>query len=160
MKDFNIVPATANDGALMWQFMKKLGAYQKMSDHITSSPEKLAALIEEGEARALIGYMDHTPVAFMFYYPCFSAFIGEKGYYIDALYIEEELRHHHLGEKLMSHLAQIAQKSGYKRIEWGCLDWNQDALDFYAHYGAKGVHDMTIYRIHEVEIEKLASRHS
>lgn len=155
MEDLYIRPATVEDGALMLAFMKKLGAYQKMSDHITATEALLSERIARGEAKAIFVIHSHTPVAFMFYYVISSAFIGEAGYYIDALYIDEAYRDKGIGHKLMHYLAKEADAAGYGRIEWGCLDWNEPALHFYETFGAKGVGDMTIYRLHRPEIEAI-----
>ncbi len=157
MSKLHIRPATADDGALMLSFMKKLGVYQKMSAHILATEELLAERIARGEAKAVFGFCEHQPVAFMFYYVVSSAFIGEAGYYIDALYIDEAYRDKGFGHALMTYLAREAKAAGYGRIEWGCLDWNEPALHFYETFGAKGVGDMTIYRLHRPEIDKIVS---
>lgn len=158
MKELHIRAATADDGALMLSFMKKLGTYQKMSEHILATEESLAKRIARGEAKAVFGLYDHQPIAFMFYYVVSSAFIGEAGYYIDALYIDEAYRHKGFGNELMAYLAREAQAAGYGRIEWGCLDWNESALHFYDGFGAKSVDEMTIYRLHRPEIENILAK--
>lgn len=147
--------ATAEDGALMREFMLKLGTYQKMREHITATPAQLATRIARGEGAAVFLEKEGQAVAFMYYYVVSSAFIGEAGYYIDALYIDEAERGQGLGRVLMRYLAREAKAAGYGRIEWGCLDWNTDALAFYETFGAKPVSEMHIHRIHQAEIDRL-----
>ena len=59
---------------------------------------------------------------------------------------------------MMEYMANLALERGCGRLEWGCLDWNQPALDFYKNLGAKGVDTMTIYRLSKDKIELLAGR--
>ena len=102
--------------------------------------------------------MDGKIVAFLYYYNNSSAFIGEKGMYIDGFYVDEAYRGYGLGKQMMEYMANLALERGCGRLEWGCLDWNQPALDFYKNLGAKGVDTMTIYRLSKDKIELLAGR--
>lgn len=153
--NYKLRRATAADGLLMREFMLKLGTYQKMREHIVATPEQLAMRIARNEGMAVFAEKDGVPVAFLYYYVVSSAFIGEAGYYIDALYVDESERGHGVGRLMMRYLAREAKVAGYGRIEWGCLDWNQDALRFYETVGGKLVEEMHIHRIHQKEMDRL-----
>lgn len=149
--------ARAEDGALMRDFMKKLGRYQKMEDHVTATADQLSQLAASGQARAFFAEQEGEAVGFLFAYTVCSAFIGASGYYIDALYIDEAYRFQGIGRALMVQMAKECVAAGFGRLEWGCLDWNQPALDFYQKIGAQVVSDMRIYRIHTESIRQLAA---
>ena len=90
-----------------------------------------------------------------FVYLLLSKFIGEKGLYIDAFYVEEGYRSKGVGKKMLTHMAYLALRSGCGRLEWGCLDWNTPAIQFYENLGAKGVDIMTIYRMNKEGLCKM-----
>ena len=47
--------ATAEDAGLVVDFMKKLGAYQKMADEITATTAEIERLLRENLGEAVIG---------------------------------------------------------------------------------------------------------
>ena len=154
--EFQIRQALPEDAALVVAYMQKLGTYQKMRESITATDEKMKALLKEGRGEAIFGEYNGNTVGFMYYYENSSAFIGEHGIYIDGFYIDEEYRSKGFGRLMMQFIAQQTIKRGGRRLEWGCLDWNTTALDFYKTLGAKGVDIMTIYRLTPDKIRDLA----
>lgn len=148
--------ANAGDAAMVVAFMQKLGTYQKMRDSITATEEGVRKLLETGAGEAIFGDLDNETVAFLYYYNNSSAFIGEKGIYIDGFYVDENCRGQGIGRQMMKYMANLALQRGCKRLEWGCLDWNEPALRFYGNMGAKGVDIMTIYRLTPDKIQDLA----
>ena len=57
---------------------------------------------------------------------------------------------------MLSYLVHIAITSGFGRLEWWVLDWNQDALDFYRRLGAVPMDEWTVQRVSGMDLEKLA----
>ncbi len=154
--DFQLWKASSEDGELVFAFMKKLGIYQKMEAAITATPEGLSHLLAKGLGEAVFGDYKNQTVAFAWFNNNCSAFIGESGIYIDAFYIDEEVRNLGLGKILFSWIAEQARSRGCKRLEWGCLDWNTPAIDFYSGFGAKCVDIMRIYRLNSETLRKAA----
>lgn len=148
--------AETNDAAMIVQFMQKLGTYQRMRASITATEEGIRSLLEDGAGEAIFGELEGDTIAFLYYYNNSSAFIGEKGIYIDGFYVEEAYRGCGIGKQMMKYMADLALQRGCKRLEWGCLDWNESALSFYKNLGAKGVDIMTIYRLTPDKIQELA----
>ena len=143
------------DVSLAVAFMRKLGEYQKMLDHTTVTEEQMKKLLLSQSGVAIVGEIAGQPVSFIYYYQNSSAFIGEKGFYIDAFYVEEEYRSKGIGKTMLTYMADLALRSGCRRLEWGCLDWNAPAIRFYENLGAKGVDIMTIYRMNKDELSKM-----
>ncbi len=154
--DFQLWKAMPENGELVWQFIKKLGMYQKMEAAITATPEGLSHLLAKGVGEAVFGDYQNRTVAFAWFNNNCSAFIGESGIYIDAFYIDEEVRNLGLGKIMFSWIAGQARERGCGRLEWGCLDWNTSAIDFYSRFGAKCVDIMRIYRLNSETLQKAA----
>lgn len=150
--------ATADDAALVLAFMKKLGAYQKMADEITASEAKLARLLREGHGEAVFGLDRDHPVGFMFFSGTSSAFTGRSGLFIDGFFVEDTLRGRGVGKVMMAYLSRLALARGGEMLEWGCLDWNQDAIEFYNGLGAYCLDIMHIYRLPPDRLTELSGR--
>ena len=136
-------------------FMRKLCIYQKM-DHGVINEENMAKLLSDGAGKGLIAYIDDAPVAFMYYYYNYPMLIGDKGIYIDCLYIEEDFRHCGVGTAILKHVAQMALKEGGRRLEWACLTWNRPALDMYEKIGAHEMDTISIHRMYYDDMIGLA----
>ena len=76
----------------------------------------------------------------------------------DAFYIDETMRFKGLGKIMMAFMSKLAITRGCKRLEWGCLDWNQKAVKFYKELGAASVDPMTIYRFSPDVLKENANR--
>lgn len=146
------------DAGLALEFMKKLGKYQKMLDKITATEEGIFKLLSEKRGEIIFGDYNGKTEAFLYFYQNSSAFIGEKGIYIDAFYMNETMRLKGLGKIMMAFMSKLAMERGCKRLEWGCLDWNEPAVKFYKELGAVGVDPMTIYRFTPEILKKNADR--
>jgi hypothetical protein len=58
---------------------------------------------------------------------------------------------------MMAWLATEAQARGCQMLEWGVLDWNTPAIDFYNGLGAYCLDNMRIYRLSPDGISDLAA---
>ena len=145
--DFFLKHASADDAECVVQYMKKLGAYQKMADKITATAPQIRQLLEEGSGEALFGFYKGEIAGFAYFCQKSSAFTGHSGLYIDGFLIDSELRQQGLGKIIMGYLCNLALKRGCKMMEWGVLDWNTPAIEFYRGLGAYSVDEMTIFRL-------------
>lgn len=144
--NFTIRHATGADAACVVRYMHKLGAYQKMADAITATEPQIKRLLDQRLGEAMLGYYDGEIVGFAYYCRKSSAFTGRSGLYIDGFLIDAEVRHKGLGKIMMGYLCHLALEQGCEFLEWGCLDWNAPAIQFYESLGAYGLDDMTIFR--------------
>ncbi len=144
---FSLRIATPEDAALVVSFMKKLGTYQKMADEITATPERIKRLLTLGLGEAVFGIYDGETVGFAYFHEKSSAFSGRSGLYIDAFLIDDTMRGKGLGKIMMQFLSSHAIERGGEMLEWGCLDWNDSAIEFYQKLGSYCLDDMRIYRL-------------
>ena len=84
----------------------------------------------------LIAFDGETPVAYALFYPNFSSFRGQRGLYLEDIYIKSEYRRSGLGEKMLKEIAYTAASRGFERIDFMVLDWNTPAAKFYERLGA------------------------
>lgn len=127
--------------------MKKLGTYQKMADKITATADKIEHLLENKLGEAVFGIYKENTVCFAYYHQKSSAFTGRSGLYIDGFYVDDRLRGKGFGNIMMQFLSKHALARGCEMLEWGCLDWNTSAIDFYQKQGAYCIDNMRIYRL-------------
>ncbi len=155
---FTLRFARPKDAGLVVEYMQKLGLYQKMSDKITAKEEKIRKILDEKKGEAIFGDYDGETVVFAYFYNNSSAFIGETGIYIDGFYVDESCRFRGLGKITMAYLSKLALSRGCKRLEWGCLDWNEPSIKFYKDLGATSVDIMTIYRFTPDKLKEVADQ--
>ncbi|MGC1428756.1 MAG: GNAT family N-acetyltransferase [Albidovulum sp.] len=156
--DFSLRIATPDDAGLALQFMQKLGAYQQMSDEITSTEARLERLLREKLGEAVFGTNKGETVSFMYFNQTSSAFTGRSGLFIDAVFVDESMRGHGLGKIMMEFLSKEALSRGAEFLEWGCLDWNSASIAFYQGLGSYCLDTMRIYRLSPDSLKEHAAR--
>ena len=155
---FTLRMATPEDAGLVVSFMKKLGAFQKMIDEITASTDRIERLLRSKQGEAVFGVYDGEVVGFAYFHEKSSAFTGYFGLYIDAFLIDESIRGEGLGNIMMQFLSKTALDRGCEMLEWGCLDWNTPAVEFYQKFGSYCLDTMRIYRLSPEDLEATANQ--
>ncbi len=157
-QNIEIRSTTKADIPLILSFIKELALYEKLLDEVVATKESLEKFLfnDKPYAKVVIAYLEGKPVGFALYFNNFSTFLGRPGIYLEDLYVRSEARGCGIGKKLLSYLAHIAFTSGFGRLEWWVLDWNQDALDFYKRLGAVPMDEWTVQRVSGMDLEKLA----
>jgi GNAT superfamily N-acetyltransferase len=86
-------------------------------------------------------------VGMAIWYLTFSTWTGRNGIHLEDLFVRPEARATGVGRALLAELASIAARSGYARVEWSVLDWNETALGFYRSLGAVPLDEWIGYRL-------------
>jgi len=146
----------AKEASLAVEFMHKLGEFQKMREFVVVNTEEMQSLLEKGDAEAIFLEYEGKIKGFAFFCKHASAFIGKRVLYIDALYIDEDMRGKKAGQAMMSFLAKRSLEMKCDRMEWACFDWNKDALAFYETLGSQLVNSLALYRLNLEKILELA----
>ena len=140
--------AGEQDVSLIFNFIKALADYEKMSDQVIANEDLLREWIfEKKKAEVLFAMEDGKEVGFALFFHNFSTFLGRAGIYLEDLFVLPEYRGHGHGKGLIRELARITVERGCGRLEWCCLDWNRPSIDFYLSLGAKPMDEWTIYRL-------------
>ena len=154
---FSIRQAVPADVTLILQFIKKLGAYEKLSHEVVATEEKLRkTLFEQKMAEVIIGEYQGEPVGFALFFHNYSTFLGQAGIYLEDLFIDPGMRGKGFGKKMLAHLAKLAVERDCGRLEWSCLDWNEPSICFYKGLGAKALEEWTIFRVTGDTLQEMA----
>lgn len=142
-------PATTADAPVVLELIRELAAFEKLSDRVIATEADLEnTLFSERPAAEVVLAAEATEVAgFALYFTTYSTFLGRPGLYLEDLYVRPQARRQGVGTALMRHLATIATTRNYGRFEWSCLNWNTDAIRFYAQLGAIAQSDWTVHRL-------------
>jgi GNAT superfamily N-acetyltransferase len=140
--------ATADDCALILDFIRELALYERAPEAVVATE---AQLKEHGfgpqtRFEALIAELDGAPVGMALFHPRFSTWTGTPTVYLEDLVVREAARGRGVGRRLLARLARIALERGWARIDFQVLDWNPargfyhklgfDHLDEWLRYGA------------------------
>ncbi|HEV7913693.1 MAG TPA: GNAT family N-acetyltransferase [Albitalea sp.] len=154
---FTLRPAELRDVAPIVQLIRELAEFEKLTDLLQVTPEKLRPHLfgEKPVAEAYVAELpgdavpegDSPVVAFALFFTNFSTFLAQPGLYLEDLYVKPAHRGLGIGRALLTRLARLAAERHYGRFEWSVLDWNQDAIRFYEKLGATLLPDWRICRI-------------
>jgi GNAT superfamily N-acetyltransferase len=157
--DITIRPATVDDVPLVLQFIQSLAEYEKLSQEVIATEPRLRSALfgARPDAEVVIAFADAEPAGFALFFHNFSTFLGQRGLYLEDLFVKPEWRSQGIGKRLLVHLAQIAVDRGCGRFEWSVLDWNEPAIQFYRGLGARPLDDWTIFRVTGDRLRELAA---
>ena len=160
MPNVHIEPATGRDVPVVLRLIQGIAEYEKLSHEVFATEARLRASLfgPRPAAEAVIAYADAEPVGFAIFFHNFSTFLGQRGMYLEDLFVQPEWRKQGIGRRLMAHVAKVAVERGCGRLEWAVLDWNAPAISFYRSLGARDMDEWTVYRLTGSDLEKLASR--
>ena len=155
-----IRPATVDDVPLIRQLIVELAEYERMRDAAVATDAQLREQLfgAQPAAEVLIGEVDGQPAGFALFFHNFSTFLGQRGLYLEDLFVRPQFRGAGLGKHLMATLARIAVQRGCGRFEWSVLDWNAPSIGFYRSIGAMGMDEWTVQRLEGDALHALAAR--
>lgn len=154
-----IEPATEKDLPLILSFIKELAEYERLSHEVLATEELLkdALFDERPAAEVIIAYEAERAVGFALFFHNFSTFLGQRGLYLEDLFVKAEARGRGTGRALLAHLARLARERNCGRLEWAVLDWNEPAIKFYRSLGAVSMDEWMIFRVTGEALDHLAS---
>jgi GNAT superfamily N-acetyltransferase len=157
---FRIEPARERDVPLILRLIKGLADYEKLAHEVVATEERLRQSLfgPHPSAEVVIAYVDDEAVGFALFFHTYSTFLGQRGLYLEDLFVVPEWRGRGAGRALLTHLAGIAAERGCGRFEWSVLDWNEPAINFYKNLGAKPMHEWTIFRVAGDSLAALAQK--
>lgn len=153
-----IDPATPEDARLVLDLIRELAAYERLADTVLATESDIRKTLfgRRRAAEVLIARWEGEPAGFALYFTNYSTFVGRPGLYLEDLFVRTDFRMRGIGRALLRHLARIALERAYGRMEWAVLDWNVDAIRFYASLGARPMADWTLFRLDGEGIRNLA----
>jgi GNAT superfamily N-acetyltransferase len=148
-KEISLQPACPEDVAEILAFIQELAEYEKLSHEMQATEAEIDEWLfgERPAAEVVIARIEDQAVGFALYFTSFSTFLGRPGLYLEDLYVRPAFRGSGVGSALLRHLADVASRRGYGRLEWAVLDWNEPAIQFYERMGAQALVEWTTYRV-------------
>lgn len=136
---FQIEPAKEKDIPQIIEMIREFAAFEKLSEFCEVTKESLtdAMFGENPCVEGLVAFADEKPIGYALFYENFASFRGQRGFYLEDLYVKPEFRKWKIGAAFLKRLAQIAKTRNFERIDFLVLDWNEPAIKFYEKLGAK-----------------------
>jgi len=136
--DFSIRPASPADVPEIIDMLNEFAVFEKLEHYFEITETKLAAaLFDDGAfVQCLVAETDGGLAAYAIMYPNFATFRGQKGIYLEDIYLRPAYRGTGLGAAMLKQIAKTAASQGCERIDFVVLDWNQPAIGFYEKHGA------------------------
>ena len=156
----NIRVATPDDLPAIGRMIRELAEFEREPDAVKATPEQLhdALFGPDAVASALLALdADGKPAGFALWYRTFSTWEGVPGIFLEDLYVAESARGSGHGKALLTALARIVMKNGWRRLEWNVLRWNSDAMAFYDSLGGRPLDDWLTYRLSGPALDSLGT---
>ncbi len=157
--DYSILEAKPEHIPAILDLMREFAEYERLAKYLEVTEEKLfEAMFAKNafvEGFVVVGHGENAGYAI--FYPCFSTFRGQKGFFLEDLYVSEKHRGNGLGELLLRKIAALARSRGFERIDFHVLDWNRTAISFYQKLGATVADDELYFKFTEDAFAKLAA---
>lgn len=144
----NIRRVKQDECNIVLEYIKKIAEYEKLSHQVINTESMIykSIFIDKVCDCSLIEY-DNKIVGFALYFYNYSTFTGLKGLYLEDLFIDKEYRNLGLGKQVFEHLIKKAIKENCGRMEWTCLDWNINSIEFYKKMKAIPMEEWTTFRL-------------
>ena len=156
---FILRPAQSTDTTAIFELIKALAEYEKLSHAVVGSVEALQEHLfgSRPYIEAIVAESDGKAIGLALYFYNYSTFLTKPGIYLEDLFVLPEYRRQGIGKAIFRYLAQLAVERDCGRLEWSVLDWNEPAIAFYRQMGAKILEDWQICRVTDTALTQLAS---
>ncbi len=127
-----------DDVSAVVALIREFAEFEHLSQYCEVTVERLReALFGNGAiAESLVAVDQGRIIGYALFFPNFSSFRGQRGLYLDDIYVTTAYRGRGIGEVMLRRVAVIAASRGFERIDFLVLDWNAKAADFYSRLGA------------------------
>jgi GNAT superfamily N-acetyltransferase len=144
--------AKPSDVPALTQMIRALAEYEKLAHLVVADERQLAAALfgEGATVEALIAREsgeNGAAAGFALFFHTYSTFLGQRGLWLEDLFVYPQFRGKGLGRRLLAQLAEVARSRGCGRFEWSVLDWNASAIGFYERMGGALLPEWRIVRV-------------
>ena len=156
---FVIKQATTGDVPVIFTLLRGLAEYENLTaDFVVTEQDLTKALFGTNPiANVILAYESDTAIGIAVFCNHYSTFLGREYLYLEDIFVIPSHRGSGIGRKLMEQAAILAKTRGSTMIEWSVLNWNEPAIKFYEHLGAKPVEGWITYRLNDDALETLSN---
>jgi ribosomal protein S18 acetylase RimI-like enzyme len=140
---------------LMSEFARDEGLEQ----YLEVDEGKLSAAMFSGTAfvDGLIAVDGRSAVGYAIFYPHFSSFRGQRGLYLEDIFVTREYRGRGVGRQLLAEVTRRAAENGFERLDLLVNADNENAIRFYENLGAERNENERHFRFVDAAFQKLLS---
>lgn len=157
--NFTIRKAHRNDMKQVLDLIKELAGFEKELQAVELTVEQLEKDGFEKRPRFLcfVAEVENTIEGIALVYNRYSTWKGVV-LHLEDLIVSEKMRGSGLGTALLDEVVKYASSSGFKRVSWEVLDWNEPAISFYEKKGARVMRDWDVVQLDEQAIKNYLSK--
>jgi GNAT superfamily N-acetyltransferase len=139
--------------------MREFAEYENLLDSFETTEERLkTALFGDGKvAEAVLAFDDERAIAYAVFFPNFATFRGQRGLYLEDIFITKDFRGKGIGEMMLKYIAKLAKERGFERIDFQVLEWNAPAIGFYEKLGAVRDEEERHFKFTDAAFQDLAN---
>ena len=155
MSDFTLRTAAPGDEPLIRALLKELADYEKLQDRFHLTESAIARDMFGDACCCELAFQGDVPAGIATWFWTYKSFRGQRGVFVEDLYVKPEFRGQGLGRKMLAHLGRRAgQANGF--LEWQVLDWNKPSIEFYESLGAALSPEWVTCRLEGEALERLS----
>lgn len=157
--NFQIKPAEEKDVPTIVALIKEFAAFENLSDFCEVTEANLTdAMFGANKCvEGLMAFNENEPAGYALFFENFASFRGQRGFYLEDLYVKPEYRRLKIGEAFLRKMAEIAKSRNFRRIDFLVLDWNETAIRFYKKLGAEIDESERHFKFTDAAFEKLSA---
>jgi GNAT superfamily N-acetyltransferase len=140
---FTIRKIERGDLSAVLRLMRDFARYENLEQFLEVTEKRMEAAMfgDDTFVKGLIAFDGETALGYAIFYPNFLTFRGQRGYFLEDLYVTEAARGKGVGQAMLRTIARMAAERGFERIDFLVLDWNKTAINFYEKLGADRADD-------------------
>ncbi|MFL6373900.1 MAG: GNAT family N-acetyltransferase [Pyrinomonadaceae bacterium] len=156
--EITVKPFERSDVEAVLGLLHEFAEYENLIEFLEVTTHRIeTAFFADGSVvEGLIARADGEAIGYAFFYPNFASFRGQRGFYLEDIYIRESYRGKGVGEQMLRELARLAASRGYERIDFVVLDWNKSAIGFSKKLGAEMDHSERHFKFTDAAFQELA----
>jgi len=157
--EYMLRAAVADDLTAIVRLIREFAEFEDLSAYCEVTEQRLGAALfgENAVVEGLVALEGGAIIGYALFFPNFSSFRGQRGYYLDDIYITGKYRGTGVGKAILKEIARLADARGYERIDLLVLDWNTKAADFYLSLGATRDNGERHFKFTDDAFRRLAS---
>ena len=157
---YSISPISDTDLQDVVALVHEFAEFEDLSAYCEVTVERLRGAMfgETPFLEGLVARDGNTAIGYCLYFPNFSSFRGQCGFYLDDIYVTAAHRGSGVGNAMLKEVAATAARRGYERIDFLVLDWNEPAHAFYKKLGAVADPAERHFKFTDEAFSRLASK--
>jgi ribosomal protein S18 acetylase RimI-like enzyme len=120
------------------RLLREFAAFEGLSAFCEVTEDNLSAAMfgDDAVVEGLIAFDGEAAIGYAIFYPNFASFRGQRGLYLEDIYVNDKYRGMGVGDAMIREIARTAAARGLERLDFLVLDRNTAAVKFYEKLGA------------------------